>query len=167
MTKNIKKKFVQILTCLGLILAASMMGINGASAEDEPDMGGWGIEDPYNKLYDVKEIEKIRAWVKKIKTVVPLPGMSPGVALDVYEGDEEFEVHIAPVWFLKPSEAGVKPGDRIKIKGAWAVISGKDVFMASKIKRGDYWELKVRLTKNGKPFWTMTPAELARERASK
>lgn len=26
------------------------------------------------------------------------------------------------------------------------------------------WELKVRLTKSGRPFWTMTPDELNRER---
>ena len=48
----------------------------------------------------------------------------------------------------------------------WAEIDGKDVFMASKIKKGDFFDLKVRLTKNGKPFWTMDPEELARERAS-
>jgi hypothetical protein len=35
------------------------------------------------------------------------------------------------------------------------------------IKKGDYGKLKVRLTKNGKPFWAMTPEELARKRASK
>ena len=38
--------------------------------------------------------------------------------------------------------------------------------MASKIKKGNYFEFKVRLTKNGKPFWTMTPEELSRERAA-
>jgi hypothetical protein len=147
------------------IVAIMIIGIAFADAEESKDMGGWGIEDPYNQHYDVKEFEKIRAWVKKVKTVVPLPGMSPGLALDVYEGSDDFEVQIAPVWFIKPSEVGVKPGDRIKIKGVWAEINGKDVIMASKIKKGDYWELKVRLTKNGKPFWTMTPAELAIERA--
>ena len=29
------------------------------------------------------------------------------------------------------------------------------------------WELKVRLTKSGRPFWTMTPDELDRVRAPK
>jgi hypothetical protein len=36
---------------------------------------------------------------------------------------------------------------------------------SEKIDKGDYWELKVRLTKNGKPFWTMSPEELRKERA--
>ena len=151
------------INILGLILII----VTSAGAEEKRDMGGWGLNDPYNTLYDVKEFEKMRAWVKKVKTVVPMPGMSPGVALDVYEGSADFEVHLAPVWYLKPGEVGIKQGDRIKIKGAWAEINGEDVFIASKIKKGDYWELKVRLTKSGKPFWTMTPDELDRERAPK
>jgi hypothetical protein len=36
--------------------------------------------------------------------------------------------------------------------------------MASKIKKGDYFVLKVRLTKDGKPFWTMSPEELEQEK---
>ena len=166
MTKNNKKKLVQILIFgLVFILISVIISLNEASAGEERNMGGWGIDDPYNRHYDVKEFEKIRAWVKRIKTVTPMPGMSPGVALDVWEGSEEFEVHIAPVWFVKPGEIGVKAGDRIKIKGVWAEVSGKDIFMASKIKKGDYWEFKVRLTKNGKPFWAMAPEELSRERS--
>jgi len=155
---------LQVLRSAMKILGVILIIATSAGAEEKRDMGGWGLDDPYNKHYDVKEFEQIRAWVKDIKTVIPMPGMSPGVALDVYEGSAGFEVHIAPVWFLKPGGVGIKPGDRIKIKGAWAEINGKDVFIASKIKKGDYWELKVRLTKSGKPFWTMTPDERNRER---
>jgi hypothetical protein len=36
--------------------------------------------------------------------------------------------------------------------------------MASKVKKDEMFEFKVRLTKNGKPFWTMTAEELASER---
>jgi len=39
--------------------------------------------------------------------------------------------------------------------------------MASKVKRGNDFEFKVRLTKDGTPFWTMTPEQLARERTRK
>ena len=37
--------------------------------------------------------------------------------------------------------------------------------MASKVKKGDYFEFKVRLTNDGTPFWTMSPEDLKRERA--
>ncbi len=96
--------------------------------------------------------------------------MSPGVALDIRESKdpkaEVIEVHLCPTWFADPKSIGLKKGDRVKVKGVWAEIGDKDVFIASKVKKGDYFELKVRLTKDGKPFWTMSAEELARERAA-
>ena len=95
-----------------------------------------------------------------------MKGMSPGVVLILKDGDgDKIMVHVGPKWFLGDS-IGIKRGDQLKVRGSWAEIDGKDVFMASKIKKGDYFELKVRLTKNGKPFWTMSPEELAKERAA-
>jgi hypothetical protein len=35
------------------------------------------------------------------------------------------------------------------------------------VKKGESQQFKVRLTKDGTPFWTMTPEQLARERAAK
>ncbi len=137
-------------------------------ADQKQNPGGWEIGSPYNQLYDASELESIRAWVVKVTEVVPMPGMSPGVALLVSEGNapgsETIVVHICPSWFMKPSSIGLKPGDRVKIRGVWTEINGEDVFMASKIKKGEYFVLKVRLTKDGKPFWTMDPNELAAER---
>ena len=55
--------------------------------------------------------------------------------LDVREGSDVFEVHLCPTWYRKPSEIRLKKNARIKLKGVWAEINGKDVFMASKIKK--------------------------------
>jgi hypothetical protein len=127
-------------------------------------MQGWEIDSPYNKLYDVREFEKIRAWVIRVKEVVPMPGMSPATALDVREGSDVFEVHLCPTWYRKPSEIRLKKNARIKLKGVWAEVNGKDIFMASKIKKDpDIEIIKVRLTKDGTPFWTMTSEQLAME----
>jgi len=41
------------------------------------------------------------------------------------------------------------------------------VFLASKVKKGESYEFKGRLTMDGTPFWTMTPEQLAKERAQK
>jgi hypothetical protein len=85
----------------------------------------------------------------------------------VLEGAEVIEVQLCPTWYRKPSEIMLKKNERIKIKGVWAEINGKDVFMASKIKKDPNFEiLKVRLTKDGTPFWTMTPEQLAWEMLS-
>jgi hypothetical protein len=147
-----------------LILLSFAVGVGYVFAEQKSDMQGWGIDDPYNKLYDVREYEKIRANVVRIKEVVPMPGMSPATALDVREGDDVFEVHLCPTWYRKPSEIRLKKNERIKLKGVWAEVNGKDVFIASKVKKDpDFEVIKVRLTKDGTPFWTMTPEMLAAE----
>ena len=129
-------------------------------------MGGWGKSGKYNQYYDMSECDDFKGKVTKIKEVVPLPGMSPGVALEVRVSKSElFLVHLCPVWFAQPRSIGIKKGDRVKVTGVWAEINGKEVFMASKIKKDDL-EFKVRLTKDGTPFWIMSPEELARERSA-
>ncbi len=155
------KRIVFLILSVSLSLAS---GISWVQAEEQRDMQGWGIDDPYNKLYDVREFEKIRAWVIRVKEVVPMPGMSPATALDVREGSDVFEVQICPTWYRKPSEIRLKKNARIKLRGVWAEIDGKDIFMASKIKKDpDIEIIKVRLTKDGTPFWTLTPQQLAKE----
>lgn len=145
-----------------LLSATAMM------AETPKDMGGWEEKSPYNKLYKAQELDKFRANIVKIKERTPMKGMSPAVIIYVQEakGEELIPVHLCPVWYMDRKSTGLKKGDRVKIRGSWAEIRGADVFMASKIKRGDHFELKVRLTKDGKPFWTMSPEELKKETRS-
>ena len=139
-------------------------------ATEKRDMGGWEADSEYNKLYDAAELDNFKALVVGVKEIIPMPGMAPGVALEVREGKkgdgELVLVHLCPTWFADPKNIGFKKGEQVKLKGVWAEIDGKDVFLASKIKKGEYFELKIRLTKNGKPFWTMTSEELANERTS-
>jgi hypothetical protein len=150
---------------LTLLMSLSLIGgIGSVQAEEQRDMHGWGIDSPYNKLYDVREFERIRGYVVRVKEVVPMPGMSPATALDVREGAYIYEIHLCPTWYRKPSEIRLKKDERIKIKGVWAEINGKDIFMASKVKKDpDTDIIKVRLTRDGTPFWTMTPQQIAKE----
>jgi hypothetical protein len=159
-----RKKFQRLSYISALILLSVAVGVSYIQAEEKPDMKGWGVDDPYNQLYDVREFEKIRAWVVRVKEVIPMPGMSPATALDIREGAYEYEVHLCPTWYRKPSEIHLKKDERVKVKGVWAEINGKDIFMASKVKKDPDTEIiKVRLTKDGTPFWTMTPEQLAME----
>ena len=145
------------------LLAFLSIGISGIVAAEQPHMQGWGMEDVYNKHYDVAKLEKFKAKVLRIKEVIPMPGMAPGVAMDVKNDSDIIEVQICPTWFARPDEIGIMKGDRVSLRGVRANINGKDIFMASKIKKEDYFELKVRFTKDGIPFWTRTPDELFKE----
>jgi len=158
---------VKTLLLLTMIPLALMFGASMALAADPADKKGWGIDDPYHKLYNPREFEKIKAKVVKVTEVVPMAGMSPATALEVREGSNTILVHLCPAWFAKPNDIGLKPGEQVTLKGCWAEINGKDVFLASKVKKGDFFEFKCRLTKDGTPFWTMTPEQLAKEQAEK
>jgi len=158
---------LQISTLAFGVMLAVLIGFNPAGAADAKDLKGWGLDDPYHKLYKFQESERFKATVVKVLEVVPIPGMSPGVALEVREGSETIMVHLCPVGYAKPSEIGIKPGDKVSIRGCWAEVGGKDVFMAAKVKKGETFEFKVRLSKDGTPFWTMTPEQLAKELQSK
>ena len=151
------------LSCMLSILTATLL-VGVCHVQAGKDMQGWGIDDPYNQLYDAREFEKVRVWVVRVKEVVPMPGMSPATALDVREGSHEFEVQLCPTWYRKPSEIQLRKDDRVKLKGAWTEINGREIFMASKIKKDpDIEIIKVRLTKDGTPFWAMSAEQLAKE----
>ena len=161
-----KKRIVAFILSICFVLLT--FGVS--PAEQKPGMGGWEKGSKYNRFYDPAEMDSFKGWVKKVREIIPLPGMSPGVAIEICESkdlrSESISVHLFPTWFAEPKSIGLKRGDRVKVKGVWAEINGKDVFLASKIKKGDYFEIKVRLTKDGTPFWTMSPEELAKERAA-
>ena len=152
---------------IGSIFIICLLGLPGLATEKR-NMGGWEAGSEYNQLYDAAEFDSFKALVVRVKEIIPMPGMAPGTALEVREGKkgdgELVLVHLCPTWFADPKNIGFKKGEQVKLKGVWAEIDGKDVFLASKVKKGEYFELKVRLTKDGKPFWTMSAEELAKER---
>ncbi|MDP2645558.1 MAG: hypothetical protein Q8P24_11520 [Desulfobacterales bacterium] len=157
---------LSILVMITLIMVSIFFTPKIAAAEAKPDMGGWEIDGAYNKHFNIAELEDFKGVVNKIMEVVPLPGMSPGVALVVQNkrDKQEYLVHLCPVWFAAPDDIGIRKGDRVTVRGVLVEIEGKEVFMATKVKKGDSFQFKVRLTKDGTPFWTMSPEQLARER---
>ena len=126
---------------------------------------GWEKGSIYNKLYDPAERENIRGVVLDFKTVTPLPGMSPGVAMLIRDSENQVvTVHLGPRSFIHLNNNGIKKGDKVKVKGVWTEIIDKAVFIAAKVRANGIRVLKVRRTRDGTPYWTMTPEELAKER---
>lgn len=150
-----------IVLALLLLLSVAVT----AQAEGPQDMQGWEKDAPYNQLYDARERDSFKGYVKKIFTVVPMPGMAPATALLVEEDEDVVNlVHVCPEWFAGPQDIGVRRGDKVKVKGVWAEIDGEFVFMASKVKKGDFFEFKVRISSDGTPFWTLSPEEQEKHR---
>jgi hypothetical protein len=153
-------KVIVLIVCLFVLMKGALV-----MAEDKPDLAGWGKDGQYNKYYKVSEFDEFKGHVEEIIEIKPLPDMAPGIGLKVRDQDKDMvTVHLGPKSFVKTDSIGLKKGDRVKVKGAWTQIEGKDVFMASKVKKGENVELKVRRTKDGMPYWAMSPEELAKEK---
>ncbi|NNF99832.1 MAG: hypothetical protein HKM93_10675 [Desulfobacteraceae bacterium] len=157
------------MVAIATLLFVISWGADQSFGAGAKKMDGWEKDGKYNSYYNPRELDYFYAWVVKIKSIVPLPGMTPALALEIKEDkddDESIIAHLCPTWYMEKQQLALKKGDRVKIKGSWAHINGADVLMVSKIKKGDYYELKVRLTNDGTPFWSLTPEELEKEKRS-
>ncbi|MFP4476589.1 MAG: hypothetical protein ACLFOY_13615 [Desulfatibacillaceae bacterium] len=151
-------KFTNLLGLL-LALLLGMPAFAGDMAADT-NYKGWGLNSEYNQHYKLSEYDRFKGEIREIVEIVPMEGMHPGVGIRVLDRDGYMVlVHLGPRGFLNPDNLGLREGDQVKVKGVWAMIGGNEVFMASKVKRGEYDEVKVRRTSNGKPFWVMTEAQ--------
>jgi hypothetical protein len=145
------------------ILILSLFFSSLTCPAQEKNMAGWGMDDPYNRLYDVQEVDTVKAVIRDIKEITPLPGMAPGLGMEIEDkSGDRYLVHICPLAYKDAGSIGLKKGDKIDLRGCLVEIDGKEVIMAAKIKKGEK-AVKVRLTSNGKPFWTMSPEELKKE----
>jgi hypothetical protein len=158
MNRKFLHPLLPVFVGLSLILFCTAISFG-----EENTHKGWEIESKYNSYYNYKERDSLKGKVTKFKKITPLEGMQPGTAFLLDEGGEEILVHLCPWDYASPKETGIRTGVVTKVKGAWAEINGEDVFMAAKVKQGEDFQFKVRLTKDGKPFWTMGPEELAKE----
>ena len=159
-------KYTKILWALGTI-ALLIGAVSLPLHAKDSSIKGWEVDSEYNEIYNPKERDTIKGDIIKFVTVKPMKGMVPGTALILDEGGgDTVLVHICPESFASARETGLKKGEWVKIKGAWADIGDETVFIAAKIKKDGGYSFKVRLTSDGTPFWTMPPDQLAKERAS-
>lgn len=152
---------------LAVVMVLVAFGLAQAGPKANPNIKGWEKGGEYDRLFDPKEADAVKGRVVRIYDFVPMPGMATGLALEIEDKkDKTIEVvHLGPKDFLDLSVIGLKEGDQVKVAGAWAEFDGKDVLLAVKVKKGEDVQMKVRRTKDGFPFWSMTPEERGRETA--
>lgn len=154
---------VVLMICL---LGLQVLSVTSSLATDT-DIKGWEVGSEYNDLYNPKERDSIKGTIVKFVKITPLPGMTSGTGFILDEGGgDKVLIHICPNSFASERETGLKRGEWVKVKGAWADIGDDTVFIAAKIKKDGGYSFKVRLTSDGTPFWTMPPEQLAKEQAA-
>ena len=155
---------VKLLLVMSVLLFGPQLTSTVYAAEQQ-DIAGWEDGSAYNRLYRVDKYVKLKGVMVEIIDIVPMQGMAPGIGIIILLRDgERVTVHLAPKWFAKFLSYGFSKGDTVKVKGCWAEIGGKKVFLASKVRNGEYFEMKFRRTRDGKPYWTLKPEEMIQER---
>lgn len=157
-----------VLTALAILTVLAACG--GGESQQAAGLTGWEQGGEYDQRYDPQELDRVKGSFQEIVELTPMSGMAPGMGVIMRDraDDELVTVHLGPKVFVGKDleEFGLTPGQKIKVTGVWAEFDGKDVFMASKIKKGEFQQIKVRRTSDGTPYWSMSPEQLATERAN-
>jgi hypothetical protein len=154
-----------LLFGLTLALAITVFGLVVAYSDGKEGLEGWEKNSAYNNLYDLAQKDRIKGVVVDVTKLIPLPGMAPGVGLLVQSPqDGSVTVHLGPRSFINVNTIWNLKGAQVKVRGVWAEIKNEKVFIAYKLK-SDKLAIKLRRTRDGTPLWTMSPQELAKERA--
>ena len=155
------------LALLTVMAVIGLLGLAQAGSKAQPDIKGWEKGGEYDQLYSAKEADTLKGRVTKIMDITPIDGMAVGVGFEIEDKkDKSIEiVHLGPKDFVALSSIGLKAGDEVKVIGAWTELDSQDVMLAVKVKKGEDVQLKVRRTRDGFPYWSMTPEDRQREMA--
>ncbi len=99
--------------------------------------GGFGMNTPYQRMYDPSKVETVTGKVQSIETVRPMKGMNNAVVLMLKTSKEAIPVHLGPQWYIERIELGLKPGDAITVRGSRVSLNNKPLIIAAEIKKGN------------------------------
>ena len=116
--------------------------------------GGWGDKNAYCSLFDSKTVQTVQGTVVSIDNITPMPGMRPGVQLQLKITKGLIPVQLGPLWYLENQDIDLKPDDSVQVTGSRVFCVNQDVLMATEVRRGDK-TIKLRDAK-GRPLWVVT-----------
>jgi sporulation protein YlmC with PRC-barrel domain len=114
----------------------------------------WMPGSEYNSQFNPAAVETVQGTVQSVGTF-RLEGTSiPGLSLQIRTDDGRMlTVHAGPYPYVEHQNIMFHPGDKVTITGAPARWNGRDIVMASQIRRGDK-TLMLR-DDQGKPQWNV------------
>lgn len=139
---------------LMMALMVLAMG-SGVYAED-----GWEANSEYNKLFNSETLETYSGNVVSVERGVSLmPGMAPGVVVELMTDEKLVLVHVGPEFYTKKYRSAwdLQEGDQVEVIGSEVNFRGGPVLMAVQGTKGDK---RVVLRKyNGEPIWNVSTPE--------
>lgn len=147
------KKIIGLVLALSLVLTASLAfaqpmrgGMKGWKGS-----GNWGMETPYQRMYNPATVETISGTVESVDKITPMKGMYYGIHIQLKTDKETISVHLGPGWFVERMDTKIEKGDKVEVKGSRVTMMGKPAIIAAEVKKGDS-VLKLR-DENGFPVW--------------
>ncbi len=129
-----KKSLFALIVFLSVVALASETAAHGMGPGR---IGGWGRQDPYQRLYNPDTVKTISGEVVKVEYFVPNKGMGQGVHIQLKTNRETLPVHLGPRWFLDNQDILIEQGDQIKVKGSRITFEGKPALIAARIEKGE------------------------------
>ena len=112
---------------------------------------GWGMDSPYQGKYSADRMVMVSGVVSGFEKVVPLKGMSPGIAVKIKTLKETVAVHLGPLWYLERLEYRISTGDKLEIKGARTSFKDHEAVMAAEVRNAN--RFLILRDNDGVPVW--------------
>ena len=101
--------------------------------------------------YDPKTETTISGVVQEVKEISG-PGRSTGTHLTVKAGNDSYEVHLGPTWYLTKEKYTFAKDDQVEVTGSKVKYQGADTIIARQVKKvGNTWTLR---DSQGTPLWS-------------
>ncbi len=101
--------------------------------------------------YDPKTETTINGVIQEVKDV-PGPRGRTGTHLVVKAGEDVYDVHVGPTWYLTQEKYAFTKGDQVEVTGSRVSYQGGQAIVARQIKKdGKTWTLR---DKQGIPLWS-------------
>lgn len=146
---NAKRTAIIIIVAVFMLTASSALA--GPGKWGGRGSGGWGLDTPYQRLYDPAKEETFSGEVVGLEQTTPMRRMNQGLALVVKTDQETLSVHLGPAWYLERLDTRISVGDKVQITGSRATVAGKPVVLASEVKKGE--DTLVLRDDSGIPVW--------------
>lgn len=151
-------KKILMFTAVLMVLCAGL-----AQAGDKKEYKGWERGSTFDALYNPGEYKTYKGNVEQFFKITPVPGMAEGLGMRLKLDDGSLvDVIVAPFAYVDFLPRIFQPGERTKVKGCWVEVDGRRWFAASKVRLREMFEVKLRGTSSGIPYWDMTPEELGK-----
>lgn len=116
--------------------------------------GGYGIDSPYNKLYDTHHQIIISGKVTGKTFAAPIKGMAEAMSILVKTAKGgTVQVDLGPRWFVSDQLARINVGDKVRVIGSDVRIDGNRVILARQIVNPKGKVLALR-DMGGVPYWS-------------